>query len=314
MTNPWGANNLDEFLFYCCPECGEQYKDCEQFVDHAFAIHESAKEKTVPDPPKITGDIEEPLHDISNDPLTLSTEVKQELCDDRLDVDVKEEPIEIEEEESNGKEHEGESVASIDREPTSETEFTAQFNKSENLSDGKIPCEYCDFKASRKQNMEIHLKFKHPGMKLKPEIAMKFEAIPSSLKKLFQCEHCEMKVCTKANLWTHVKHNHPEIKLKEYKKQPKKKKAKEPTLDRPFQCDHCEFSATTRYNLWTHIKHNHPDIELEEYKKGPRMRKGPFPCDYCDVKASDRYNLKQHMKRIHPEIALKLVSVVDDDK
>ena len=40
--NPWGATNLAEFLFYCCPECDIKFKDSQIFVDHALKTHESA--------------------------------------------------------------------------------------------------------------------------------------------------------------------------------------------------------------------------------------------------------------------------------
>merc|ERR1711860_16842 len=44
---PWGAKSIEEFLFYCCPECDEKYKDCQNFVDHAMQTHDSAKVSTL---------------------------------------------------------------------------------------------------------------------------------------------------------------------------------------------------------------------------------------------------------------------------
>ena len=39
---PWGAESLDEFLFYCCPECDMKFKDCQNFLDHARLSHEDS--------------------------------------------------------------------------------------------------------------------------------------------------------------------------------------------------------------------------------------------------------------------------------
>ena len=39
---PWGAENLDEFLFYCCPECDDKFKESQSFLDHAMHSHETS--------------------------------------------------------------------------------------------------------------------------------------------------------------------------------------------------------------------------------------------------------------------------------
>ena len=35
QVNPWGIENLEEFLYYCCPECPNKFKESESFLDHA---------------------------------------------------------------------------------------------------------------------------------------------------------------------------------------------------------------------------------------------------------------------------------------
>ena len=42
--NPWQVSNLDEFLFYCCPQCDHRAKDHQEFVVHAINEHEEARE------------------------------------------------------------------------------------------------------------------------------------------------------------------------------------------------------------------------------------------------------------------------------
>ena len=42
-SNPWLVNNLDDFLYYCCPECGLKDKSKEIFLQHALEAHPNAK-------------------------------------------------------------------------------------------------------------------------------------------------------------------------------------------------------------------------------------------------------------------------------
>ena len=47
--NPWDVPNLEEFLYYCCPECDSfKSKDSADFVKHALMFHEQAKHSLVP--------------------------------------------------------------------------------------------------------------------------------------------------------------------------------------------------------------------------------------------------------------------------
>ena len=37
--NPWSVENLEYFLYYCCPECEEKCQVAENFVAHALTYH-----------------------------------------------------------------------------------------------------------------------------------------------------------------------------------------------------------------------------------------------------------------------------------
>jgi hypothetical protein len=37
--NPWSVTNLDEFLYYCCPECDNRTQSKELFINHAYLNH-----------------------------------------------------------------------------------------------------------------------------------------------------------------------------------------------------------------------------------------------------------------------------------
>ena len=42
LKNPWDIEQLDDFLFYCCPECDHRTKNFEPFFNHAISTHEMA--------------------------------------------------------------------------------------------------------------------------------------------------------------------------------------------------------------------------------------------------------------------------------
>ena len=44
-NNPWDVQDLEEFLYFCCPECDEKNSSKELFVKHALDEHPKAKNK-----------------------------------------------------------------------------------------------------------------------------------------------------------------------------------------------------------------------------------------------------------------------------
>ena len=43
-SNPWAGGNLEEFHYYCCPECDLRNKSKEIFLEHAIKHHPKSKE------------------------------------------------------------------------------------------------------------------------------------------------------------------------------------------------------------------------------------------------------------------------------
>ena len=37
--NPWTVGNLDDFLYYCCPECDNRTQSKQCFINHAYLNH-----------------------------------------------------------------------------------------------------------------------------------------------------------------------------------------------------------------------------------------------------------------------------------
>ena len=42
--NPWAFENIEEFLYFCCPECDVKNQSEDLFVMHALEHHPKAKE------------------------------------------------------------------------------------------------------------------------------------------------------------------------------------------------------------------------------------------------------------------------------
>ena len=42
--NPWKVQNLEEFMYYCCPECDERKQSRDSFLKHALGQHPNSKE------------------------------------------------------------------------------------------------------------------------------------------------------------------------------------------------------------------------------------------------------------------------------
>jgi hypothetical protein len=47
LKNPWAVTQLEDFLFYCCPECNDRSQNIETFIKHALTQHSLAK-ATIP--------------------------------------------------------------------------------------------------------------------------------------------------------------------------------------------------------------------------------------------------------------------------
>ena len=44
FENPWTVENIEDFLYFCCPECDERNQSKELFMKHALDKHPKSKE------------------------------------------------------------------------------------------------------------------------------------------------------------------------------------------------------------------------------------------------------------------------------
>ena len=43
FVNPWNVHRVEEFSYFCCPECDQKIKSKSEFLKHAFDSHELVK-------------------------------------------------------------------------------------------------------------------------------------------------------------------------------------------------------------------------------------------------------------------------------
>jgi hypothetical protein len=42
--NPWAVEQLEDFLFFCCPECPDRIPTKETFIEHALSNHSLSRD------------------------------------------------------------------------------------------------------------------------------------------------------------------------------------------------------------------------------------------------------------------------------
>ena len=137
-------------------------------------------------------------------------------------------------------------------------------------------CQQCDFKASRKDNLKVHVQNKHEGIKypcqqcdyqansssnLQAHVKSKHEGIK------YLCQQCDYQGSSSSNLQVHVKSKHEGIK---------------------YPCQQCDYQATTSFNLQVHVKFKHEGIK--------------YPCQQCDYQANTSNRLQTHVEYKHLDI------------
>ena len=207
QENPWHVSNIDEFLYYCCPECDLKCKDGDSFIDHATNSHEQAKVSLVPfneypsDSFNIADELPEPIEHF-DEVLEDKEDVKPTL-EELQDVLVKSEP------------------RFKKKVKSTKAKKTAKISKPVTKpyvlhSDGKYHCAKCDYKNSNKGTFTHHVSLKHTRYgKFKCEICEKIlfsqfhlddhMASKHQDDKPFMCDKCDFKTVTLQRLRIHIK-------------------------------------------------------------------------------------------------------------
>ena len=79
--NPWSVEDVDVFLFYCCPQCDHRTKSKASFIEHAFLDHPESKENVKTENLKIEPFLQEAalLVNIKEEETTFQLEQTEDL-------------------------------------------------------------------------------------------------------------------------------------------------------------------------------------------------------------------------------------------
>ena len=323
--NPWlAAATLDEFLYYCCPECELKTKDHNHFYNHALQIHDKAK---------FAFDIEQ-TQDKVKDETKLEVieeskdfEFKAELLNDSLD-DPKDDSMNDSKDDSMNDSISDPISDSKDEsinEPDDDPETLVPKKRKKCSKDSKTQCYFCGLTSTDREEIRNHVESVH-RYKWSPRMCGQIRQYQcSECKVVFKGEEIfKLHICGYTNPGIDyfngkTKETCPKCDktfighmnlLNHYSKVHEKKQN--------FQCDICDFQACNTKTLLNHKKFQHQpevicDLCHKTFKSQITLKKhhrevhlnvkrkdnNVATCDICGFK-DGYYKVRQHMKNQHP--------------
>ena len=262
QVNPWSMENIEEFLFYCCPKCDHKYKAPQSFLDHALLSHPNSNiEMEVVEDEKT-----EKLHgdDESVDPLSYEMDIVDNMK----------------------QEHQPESTETL--------------NETDNSMYKEIECEFCEQKFKKKGKLTHHLKTKHNNTERETfdceQCDNKF-VTKTGLTRHVKIVHSEDSMAVKCDLCDHISRSDFEYRSHLQSHMFRQLKdgnfqciecslilKPDQNLNTHIHCDICPYSSNALSKMDQHMKEVH-SIALK--------------CQECDAKFNCRSDLKRHVKKAH---------------
>ena len=294
--HPWDVTTLEDFLYYCCPECDLKVKDIDFFYAHAVQNHSKAQKALTQQfdtSDDVTGDVTE---------VVKSDLIKQEVIQDEdyfidSNVNIKSE-LELD---------------SMDYEDSiqPEVELKELKNELKELKDEKLPskvvtvhdwqCYLCGLQLKSKNDIMSHIRDEHkienvtrwmygePRTHQCPECKLMFRSVDAYKLHICgppppfwfgindsSCPKCDKKFKTYKELLYHYATVH--------------------TKERHFNCDFCDYSAVHPDHVRRHVRDMH--------------KAGDFKCDKCDFQCESRITFRNHRLR-HGDIIEYFCDVCD---
>ena len=278
-SNPWAVGNLEEFLYFCCPECDERSQSEEDFLQHALLYHPKSQECLLP--------------------FTSSTELYE---DDSYYQDI---PIktEIASDDENNAVIEEKCKVDVDIKPDLSSTLR-QDNEAEGdgLANGKRSnqCNVCGKHFTTTKSLKRHVLVVHENPKKRTPKAVVDKLSKAKKKKIRHeegpkeriCDVCDAKFPTRNKLIEHKSidhfenfpckicgkvfktHNHLQVHKKHVHIEEKN-----------YQCDQCEKSYKNLGGLIGHRKTAHENVK--------------FPCEKCGRIFSSKQHCMVHIRKVH---------------
>ena len=104
VVNPWAVEQIEDFLYFCCPECDTKNKSKDSFLEHALNQHPSSKETLLKVSVKAEDDelfaIKEEEGEVRKD--YIGYQFTSDLEESNYEVDMKDKDVDLDYYESEG--------------------------------------------------------------------------------------------------------------------------------------------------------------------------------------------------------------------
>ena len=290
QESPWDVSNIQEFLYYNCPECDTKERDSEAFIQHALDNHELSKAYlNKPVLVKLeaqnqddiishyeTIDLEETK--LSQDGLKASDmkvvrirlhKIKVESNVVLRDPDPKKRKVEYDQDTDYEPGSDIDSDVDI---PAAEEENEVKPEEDDMKPDESFFCELCDRFFNSTQGLNQHITAKH---------------IPKADRLNEQCDMCGLKCTGYQALKKHeVDHHFEAVQCDtcDHKCHSKRMLKIHMQKHRRIECPQCDAAYTRPGSLANHAKEKHFNS---------------VSCHKCDYKCHSKIMLEDHWKTFH---------------
>ena len=318
-SNPWDVSNIQEFLYFNCPECDTKVKDSEVFLKHCFDNHELSKfyltkemlDIVSYDQDDIINDYEiEESKDQKPTLDELNSSDDKNFLESRLKNQLKHEPdvlLDVQE-----------SAEDIDYLPGSDSDSNVADSEEDedNFTPESFSCDWCGKSYETARGLKHHITIAHQNStkRFKCDQCEATCANPKDLAKhakeehfnSISCEKCDHKCHSKLMLDTHIRVFH---KLR-YKY--------DVDESGTFTCRVCNLKTQNEKDMKDH-QWEHQDItwmykcelcdatfdfkrNLIDHKDVIHMGILPYKCEQCDLSFKSQPLLKLHIKKVHENL------------
>ena len=298
--NPWEVPTLEDFLYYCCPECDCKVRDRQSFVEHALIEHQEARDTLLKPKEDDTNPKADLMIDSSVRIITTEESIQPEHVEDNDNVQfqtddeiTEEKPKKIVNSRLN---YSGDWQCYVCGYTNQETEAVINHVKKNHYEKVKTSmygpvrnyqCEECKLVFMSKDTLGLHVC---------GEVPLSWQGKSRNIVR--KCSDCEKTFKTNYALLRHIALKHK--KSKNFPCDQCDYKASLPTLlkkhkvrkhsnarERNHLCNQCGEMYLEKTQLWSHIAYIHGK-SVEDYM-----------CYTCGKVVRSDSGLKNHLKNAH---------------
>ena len=286
--NPWSVSNIDEFLFFCCPECDNKTQSRTHFINHAYLYHPRARETL----PQIDEDFDDSINDDpdNKDALTKLEDDPEEEIDEEEPINDEDTTDELFEDMPSYTDSED-----LDTKPPNKakTKKKRKTSSSDSTTSEDCQCYYCGEMVSKK-DIQDHMKSSHG----------RFHRKMFGTPRPLQCQVCKATFAKQSALTTHSCYTNFI-----------------PTKVRggdPYRCEICKKTFTVKMGLRSHLNTVHSEerkflcqscdfraksiVILNRHVERVHKNNLKHLCSHCGKKFFRAYDLRCHIHRVHKDI------------